>query len=82
MAHLAKSLKQVLAKQGLTLRELRVKYPRDSFFSKGNRAAIVFPSAAECELAADERFSGRKKATLRFELPRGSYATILIRRIG
>jgi tRNA pseudouridine13 synthase len=74
-------LERVLAEHGLALRELRVKYPRDSFFSKGSRAALVFPSAASSELATDEKFNGRKKATLRFELPRGSYATILIRRI-
>ena len=74
-------LERVLGEHGLALRELRVKYPRDSFFSKGSRAALVCPSAAGCELASDERFSGQKKATLRFELPRGSYATILIRRI-
>jgi tRNA pseudouridine13 synthase len=74
-------LERVLGQHGLALRQLRVKYPRDSFFSKGDRAALVSPSGAECRLETDERFSGRRKATLRFELPRGSYATIVTRRI-
>ena len=74
-------LERVLGQYGLALGQLRVKYPRDSFFSKGDRAALVFPSGAESQLEMDERFSGRKKAALRFELPRGSYATILTRRI-
>jgi tRNA pseudouridine13 synthase len=73
-------LERVLAQNGLALAQLRVKYPRDSFFSKGSRAAVFFPSGPECRLEPDDLYAGRKKATLRFELPRGSYATILIRR--
>jgi tRNA pseudouridine13 synthase len=74
-------IEQTLERLGLTLRELRVKYPRDSFFSKGERAALVFPSRLECQLGRDELFGGRTSITLRFELPRGAYATILSRRI-
>jgi tRNA pseudouridine13 synthase len=74
-------IEEVLARFGLTLRELRVKYPRDSFFSKGDRSALVFPSGSDCRAEADEAVSGRTKMTLRFALPRGAYATILIRRI-
>src|SRR5690606_14484888 len=34
---------RTLAEQGLELREIRVKYPRDSFFSKGWRPAVITP---------------------------------------
>lgn len=64
---------------GLPLEKLRVKYPRDSFFSKGTRAAIVFPTGLESRIDPDDRFSGRSKITLKFDLPRGAYATILTR---
>lgn len=66
---------------GLAVRQLRVKYPRDSFFSKGARRAFVFPTQPDCQVEADELHGQRKKLVLRFELPRGAYATILIRRI-
>ena len=74
-------VERVLAGYGLQLRELRVKYPRDSFFSKGTRRAMVRPENASHTLADDELYPGRRKLTLSFDLPRGSYATILVKRI-
>jgi tRNA pseudouridine13 synthase len=73
--------KQVLSKEGLELRQIRVKYPRDSFFSKGERPAVVQPRQLEHETAADELYAKKHKLTLRFLLPRGSYATLLVKRI-
>lgn len=69
-----------LAPLGLSLRELRVKYPRDSFFSKGMRAAVVLPADLGGETADDEVYDGMRKLTLRFELPRGAYATMIVKR--
>ena len=72
----------ILAEQGLALRELRVKYPRDSFFSKGERTAIVRPTEFKIgRQDADELNEGRHRITLEFVLPRGSYATIVIKRL-
>jgi tRNA pseudouridine13 synthase len=73
---------RVIGEQGLALRELRVKYPRDSFFSKGERSAIIKPSQLRIDHSgADELNAGRQRLTLQFVLPRGSYATILIKRL-
>ena len=73
---------QVLGSQGMALRELRVKYPRDSFFSKGDRSVIVRPSEFRADLSGeDELNDGRQRVTLRLVLPRGSYATILVKRL-
>ncbi|HMC11711.1 MAG TPA: tRNA pseudouridine(13) synthase TruD, partial [Pirellulaceae bacterium] len=72
---------QVLAAEGMELRQVRVKYPRDSFFSKGERLAIFLPGEFKHDFAADEMYPGRQKLSLRFTLPRGSYATILVKRI-
>jgi tRNA pseudouridine13 synthase len=71
---------RVLAAEGIELRQVRVKYPRDSFFSKGERAAMFRPGEMTHQAAADELYPGRQKMTLRFTLPRGSYATILVKR--
>jgi tRNA pseudouridine13 synthase len=72
---------QVLAAEGMELRQVRVKYPRDSFFSKGERAATFRPGDFRHEWAADDLYEGRRKLSLSFTLPRGSYATILVKRI-
>jgi tRNA pseudouridine13 synthase len=74
-------VKPSLAPVGLELRQVRVKYPRDSFFSKGNRPVLVFPSQLEYRVDRDELHDGRHKIVLSCELPRGAYATILTRRI-
>lgn len=70
-----------LGELGLTMREIRVKYPRDSFFSKGWRQATFSVTGLSHETADDELYEGRRKLTLSFDLPRGSYATILIKRV-
>jgi tRNA pseudouridine13 synthase len=69
------------AEAGLELRQLRVKYPRDSFFSKGDRSVLVLPRNASSEAAEDELYPGSTKLTVRFDLPRGAYATILVKRL-
>lgn len=74
-------LDSVLAGIGMEQRLLRVKYPRDSFFSKGERPAIVRAAGFEHTVEEDELYPRRKKLTLQFDLPRGSYATILVKRL-
>lgn len=74
-------LDQVLLEEEMELRQLRVKYPRDSFFSKGVRLAMVQPQRLEASASADELYPNRQKLLLTFELPRGSYATILVKRL-
>lgn len=75
-------LNEILAAEGLEQRELRVKYPRDSFFSKGQRAALIPLGAIQTSSGSDELNPKRQQLKLSFELPRGSYATMLIKRIG
>lgn len=74
-------LHRVLAEFGLEPRTMRVKFPRDAFFSKGQRAAIYLPANLQHQSDHDELYEGRHKLTLSFDLPRGSYATILIKRL-
>jgi tRNA pseudouridine13 synthase len=72
---------EVMAAEGLELRQVRVKYPRDTFFSKGDRPALFQPGNLTHSLASDDIYPGHKKLLLKFSLPRGCYATILIKRL-
>lgn len=72
---------EVLGGLGTKLTDLKIKHPRESFFSKGERPALIVPHALQITIEEDERYPKRVKATLSFELPRGSYATILLKRL-
>ena len=74
-------LNAVVAEEGLEKRQLRVKYPRDSFFSKSSRKTIIAVPDLEFEFSDDDLYPKHKKVRLTFDLPRGSYATILIKRL-
>lgn len=66
---------------GDELRKMRIRHPKDSFFSRGERPALVMPAELSHESADDELYPPHRKLTLRFDLPRGSYATILVKRL-
>jgi tRNA pseudouridine13 synthase len=69
----------VLAEEGLGLRDLQVRGIRELFFSRGERAGLCVPAGLSGEFAADDRHPGRHRLTLAFELPRGSYATLVVK---
>lgn len=72
---------EVLRAEGLTLDRLKIKGLHKPFFSKGERAACIRPAALSHEAGPDDLNPGRRRLTLRFELPRGSYATMLVKRL-
>lgn len=73
-------LDRVLSRYSLTLNQIRLKYPRDTFFSKGNRAILIKPQKLAGNLAPDELGpSGRVKLCIEFSLDRGCYATMLLK---
>lgn len=74
-------LNAVVAEEGLEKRQLRVKYPRDSFFSKSTRKTVIAIPELDFESDDDELYPKRQKVKLAFDLPRGSYATILVKRL-
>ncbi|MBP3956552.1 tRNA pseudouridine(13) synthase TruD [Gemmata sp. G18] len=75
------TVEEMLKAEGLTLAELKVKGMQKPFFSKGDRAASVRPENLSHTAEADELNRGRRKLVLRFDLPRGSYATMLVKRV-
>ncbi len=71
----------VLEREGLQRAHLKIKHPRDSFFSKGERSAIVRPAEVSRTEIEDDLYRGQRALRLAFSLPRGCYATILVKRI-
>ncbi len=71
---------EVLEPLGLVWEELRVKHLKDVFFSKGDRAGVFDPIDLKHEIARDDLYPGRSLVFLSFELPKGAYATLLVKR--
>jgi tRNA pseudouridine13 synthase len=77
---LGKAVAQVLEREGLALNDLKARILKRAYLAKGKRALLLFPedlSASGPE--PDERYKDRAKLTLDFSLPRGSYATLVIK---
>jgi tRNA pseudouridine13 synthase len=74
-------IEDVLKDESLQHRDLKVRGLREWFFSKGERPAMCLPEGLKWETASDEWHSGKQKMVLSFDLPRGSYATLVIARI-
>ncbi|HAD62201.1 MAG TPA: tRNA pseudouridine(13) synthase TruD [Planctomycetaceae bacterium] len=59
--------------------EMKISFPRDRWFSRARRETMVVPQNLRAVVDTDDLYSGRQKMTLSFDLPRGCYATMLIR---
>ena len=74
-------LDTVLTQYAMQRHEIRLKYPRDTFFSKGVRDVLLLPKGLKWHPGLDE-VVGRDdvfKLKLDFSLLRGQYATMLIK---
>jgi tRNA pseudouridine13 synthase len=71
----------VLAEESMRLNDFKIKAFREPFFAKGERPARCMPTGLAYEASADEGNTGKQKLTLAFELPRGSYATLIVKRV-
>jgi tRNA pseudouridine13 synthase len=76
---LASLVHGVLAEEGMTLSDMQVRGVRELFFSRGERTAMCVPGDLTAEFAADELHRDRHKLILAFELPRGCYATMVVK---
>jgi tRNA pseudouridine13 synthase len=75
------ALDEILQGLGITRREMRLKYPRDTFFSRGKRSTWLNPAHFEYRWGTDELHNRRLTLDMSFELPRGCYATMVVRAI-
>jgi tRNA pseudouridine13 synthase len=74
-------VESVMSDEELPLSEMKLKEFRKPFFSKGERAAAIFPRGLQFDAEADELHRGKEKLVLRFDLPRGCYATMIVKRL-
>src|SRR5262249_39812791 len=74
-------VRAVLKDEGLELEQMKLKGFREMFFSRGQRAALCLPSELAASAEPDDLHPGKMKWLLAFELPRGSYATLLVKRV-
>ncbi|HUJ73327.1 MAG TPA: tRNA pseudouridine(13) synthase TruD, partial [bacterium] len=75
-------LQEVLGQEGITLETLRVRQMHRIRVGGVTRRAVTLPQdLAVTGPADDDLYPGRQKLALRFFLPRGSYATVLVKRL-
>lgn len=71
----------VMEEEGISLTEMRIKGMRQPFFSKGDRMARVPVGNLFGSTRDDELNRGQQAIELKFELPRGCYATMIVKRL-
>jgi tRNA pseudouridine13 synthase len=72
---------RVLSDNGIKLPMFNKMKLRQAFFKPFDRKLVIRPIELASEAADDEIYEGSKKLRLKFALPRGSYATLFIKRI-
>ncbi|NBR05449.1 MAG: tRNA pseudouridine(13) synthase TruD [Planctomycetes bacterium] len=74
-----KIINDVMVAEGLTLEEMKIPGTRKLFFSKGERKAFYFPTNIHYELFDDQFNKGKNAVRIGFDLPKGAYATLLVK---
>jgi tRNA pseudouridine13 synthase len=71
----------VMAEEGIPIDQMRIRGMQKPYFSKGDRRAKVPVADLSWVVGEDELNRGRRKLELRFKLPRGCYATMVVKRV-
>ncbi|MBI3408911.1 MAG: tRNA pseudouridine(13) synthase TruD [Planctomycetes bacterium] len=74
-------LDDVLREENLTLEQFKLKDLKEIFFSRGERMALCLPEEMSWAPGYDESGPLRRALRLTFTLPRGSYATLIVKRL-
>jgi tRNA pseudouridine13 synthase len=73
---------RVLEREQIELRDLKVRQMSRIYINGTQRPAILLPEDFSVEsIAEDELYKDKKKMTLKFFLPRGGYATLILKRL-
>src|SRR3990172_2592466 len=74
---------RVIEREGVEIENFRLNKIKKAFFKSVSRRLIVIPEGLELsDSASDEISPNKNKVTISFTLPSGSYATVLLRRLG
>ncbi len=76
----------VLSREGVGIEEFNIKKETENFFKSYERNVIVKPAGFDMSLPEidelnDNGKNNRFKVTLSFSLPKGSYATVVTKRV-
>jgi tRNA pseudouridine13 synthase len=71
----------VLSERGVRPSLFNTRKIRQAFFKSTERKAIVIPDQLSWESSSDELHRDRQKIVIKFFLPRGSYATMFVKRL-
>ncbi|MFH1227839.1 MAG: tRNA pseudouridine(13) synthase TruD [Planctomycetota bacterium] len=72
----------ILKEENIRVEDFKIRGMVKTYFRKGERNAIIFPDKLAVTAAEnDELNKGKQKMTVSFEIPRGAYATILVKRL-
>ena len=72
----------LLDREGLTLRSFRLREIHRAFFRSAPRRVVVVPDGLDVSPSQDDDLApGRRRVTLRFTLPPGSFATMVVKRL-
>jgi tRNA pseudouridine13 synthase len=77
----AVAAERVLASEGFAWTDLKLRGLRKPFFTRGERQALVIPDTIDAAVEDDKRHGGKRAVRLSFTLPRGSYATLVVKRL-
>jgi len=78
---IAEIVASLLREEQIEQRQFRLKKLAKTFFGKGLRDALIAPAGLKSSSGDDELNPGRCRLTLGFELPKGAYATVLLKRL-
>jgi tRNA pseudouridine13 synthase len=76
-----KLIDEVLSDDNITLETMRVPGLQKPYFSKGHRECCLKLAELHCAFADDDLNRNKRLARLSFVLPRGAYATMVIKRL-
>ncbi|MGD9101853.1 MAG: tRNA pseudouridine(13) synthase TruD [Anaerolineae bacterium] len=80
---LATIVRETLASEGLKLNDLKARILKRAYLPKGKRALLLHPTDVACDKAQkDDHFTGRQALRFSFSLPRGAFATWVLRTLG
>jgi tRNA pseudouridine13 synthase len=73
--------RQLLEERGIKPAQFNIRGMRQAFFKASPRRAVIVPDDLHATEEPDETANGRRKLRVRCVLPRGSYGTILLKRL-
>lgn len=74
---------KILEEEGIAQNDFRTRGMEKTYFRRGERKAIIFPETLSIKIIEKDELAKTKrlKLTMEFQLPRGAYATIIIKRL-